>query len=109
MKSSLNRVAGLIQPNLLTTDAWRLISWEKLTAPAVRMIFADLDGAPASRNKALSGIKGVARMAWEMHFIPTDELERIRAIRGDKGKRELAGSDLRGRIHRNARSDCDDR
>jgi len=91
MKSSLNTLARVINPGLATSDAWRSIPWAKLTAPAVRTIFAELKGSPASRNKALSAMKGVAKMAWEMHQLSTDELERIKSIKGDKGTREISG------------------
>ena len=52
---------------------------------------AEITGSPATRNKALAALKGVAKAAWELHQLDTDELMRIQAIKGDSGKRELAG------------------
>ena len=94
MKSPLNTIARLIDPSLSGSDAWQAISWHKLTAPAVRLILARIKGSPATRNKALSALKGVARMAWEMKTLDTDELERIRGVKGDSGTRELSGRSI---------------
>lgn len=44
-----------------------------------------------TRNKDLAALKGVARAAWELRQIDTDELLRIRSIKGDCGSGELAG------------------
>lgn len=91
MISPLNRAACIINAALSGKDAWREIPWGKLTAPSVRAIMAKLGGSPATRNKALSALKGVARVAWEMRQISSDEKERIESIKGDNGSREIAG------------------
>lgn len=91
MKTPLNAAARMINPSLTMSDAWRGVTWELLTAPVVRVILSHSEGSPASRNKMLSALKGVARMAWEMRLLDTEELERIRAIKGDSGTRELRG------------------
>lgn len=91
MISPLNRAACIINPALSGKNAWQEIPWGKLTAPSVRAIMAKLGGSPATRNKALSALKGVARVAWEMRQICSDEKERIESIKGDKGSREIAG------------------
>lgn len=91
MISPLNRAACIINAALSGKDAWQEIPWGKLTAPSVRAIMAKLGGSPATRNKALSALKGVARVAWEMREISSDEKERIESIKGDNGSREIAG------------------
>jgi site-specific recombinase XerD len=91
MISPLNRAACIINAALSGKDAWREVPWGKLTAPSVRAIMAKLGGSPATRNKALSALKGVARVAWEMREISSDDKERIESIKGDNGSREIAG------------------
>lgn len=91
MISPLNRTAGIIAPGLTGKDAWRFVPWERLKVSHVRAVMARLTGSPATRNKALAALKGVARAAWEMHMLDTEELARIRSIKGDTGTRELAG------------------
>lgn len=92
MVSPLNRVAAIVNPSgIVGKDAWTLIPWQRLTAPVVRAVMAKLDGAPSTRNKALAALKGVAQAAWEMRLLDTDELTRIRNIKGDAGSREVAG------------------
>jgi len=91
MISPLNRAASILNPELSGKDAWLSVPWHKLTAPAVRALMAKLDGSPATRNKALAALKGVARSAWEMRLLETDELMRIQSIKGDAGSREPAG------------------
>lgn len=91
MISPLNRAAVILNPSLSGPNAWRQIPWEKISPVAVRFVMAQIKGTPATRNKALAALKGVARSAWEMALLPTDELTRIRSIKGDAGSREAAG------------------
>lgn len=91
MISPLNRAASLLNPALSGKEAWRSIPWAKLTAPVVRALMGKLTGSPATRNKALAALKGVARSAWEMRFLDNEELLRIQSIKGDAGSREPAG------------------
>ncbi|MCW0217098.1 MAG: site-specific integrase [Prosthecobacter sp.] len=91
MISPLNKAALILDDSLSGPEAWRKIPWEKISAKAVRFIMAQLKGKPSTRNKALAALKGVARAAWEMAALPTEELARIRSIKGDAGSREPAG------------------
>lgn len=97
MVSPLNRAARIMAemagepPCEIDFKIWETVSWEKLTAYAVRVVMARLDGSPATRNKALSALKGVAEAAWQMNLMPTEECQRIKAVKGDSGSRELAG------------------
>lgn len=91
MMYSLNAAAKIIDCSLAGRDAWRGVPWENLCAPVVRAVMARYPGSPASRNKMLAALKGVARAAWELRMLDTDELLRIRGIKGDAGTREIAG------------------
>lgn len=92
MISPLNRAACILNPALSGKDAWQAIPWQRLTASVVRAIMAKVEGSPATRNKLLAALKGVARAAWEMRLVvDTDELMRIQGIKGDTGSREMAG------------------
>jgi site-specific recombinase XerD len=91
MVSPLNRAACILNPALSGKNAWQAIPWGKLTAPVVRMVMGKLGGSPATRNKALAALKGVARIGWELRLISSDEKERILSIKGDAGSREIAG------------------
>ena len=91
MISSLNSAASIINTELAGPDAWSGVPWCRLTAASVRAIMAKLAGSPATRNKTLAALKGVARSAWETRQLDTEELLRIRSIKGDCGSRELAG------------------
>jgi hypothetical protein len=52
---------------------------------------AKLEGAPATRNKALAALKGVARACWEMTLLNSEDYQRIKSIKQDAGSRELSG------------------
>ncbi len=91
MVSPLNCAACILNPALFGKDAWRNVPWHKLTASAVRAIMAKLVASPATRNKALAALKGVARSAWELRQMDTEERLRIQSIKGDAGSREVAG------------------
>ena len=91
MISPLNQAARIINTELTGIDAWKFVPWEKMKAFHVRAVMASITGSPATRNKALAALKGVARSAWEMHMLDTEELTRIRSIKGDSGTREIAG------------------
>ncbi len=91
MISPLNRAAKIIDDRLTGIDAWKFVPWEMMKAFHVRAVMAGITGSPATRNKALAALKGVARAAWEMQMLDTEELTRIRSIKGDTGSREIAG------------------
>ncbi len=97
--SALNKVAEVImQPRGLDRHArallWQRVDWTTLNAQAVRAIMAKVGGAPATRNKVLSALRGVARMAWESSLIDVQTFQRIRDIRGDIGLRLSTGRDV---------------
>ncbi|MEI6322673.1 MAG: site-specific integrase [bacterium] len=91
MVSPLNRAAGIMNPSLSGKEAWKAVPWELMRVEHVRAVIAEVAGSPATRNKALAAMKGVARSAWELHLLENEELLRIQSIKGDSGSRELAG------------------
>lgn len=91
MISPLNRAAAIFHPGATGAQLWRSVPWERITASDVRFIMSQIQGSPATRNKALAALKGVARAAWELNLLSTEELTRIRSIKGDAGSRDVAG------------------
>ncbi len=92
MISSLNSAARTISPELEGDSlAWRKVAWQGINAPLIRAIMAKLKGAPATRNKALAALKGVARACWEMNLLSGDDYEKVRGIKQDAGSREVSG------------------
>lgn len=74
---------------------WRAVDWSKLNAAIVKAVMAKCDGAPATRNKALSALKGTARAAWQLGVMTLDDFEKIRSVKGDTGARLPKGRDIR--------------
>jgi integrase len=77
------------------TDDWRDgVPWHLLTAAHVAAVLAEAEGAPATRNKILAALKGVARAGFRMGVISADAWARIQDVPGAKGKRLLRGKDI---------------
>lgn len=74
---------------------WRVVDWRKLNAAVVDAIMAKIVGAPATRQKTLSALKGVARAAFRLKQLSADDYAQIKDIRGPSGSREIAGRDLK--------------
>lgn len=91
MLSELNKVA-----RLMGAPDWRAVNWSTLNAANVMAVMAQVDGAPSTRNKTLSALKGVARAAWRMGLVDSESLARIADVKGDSGSRELAGREIEG-------------
>jgi len=89
--SSLNKAAMI----LTDQDDWQLVDWRNMNAAVVAAIMAKATGAPATRNKLLSALKGVARSAFRLKVLSADDYAAIRDVKGDSGSRELAGRDLK--------------
>lgn len=87
--SELNKIA-----RLMGAEHWQAVNWGTLNAANVAAIFARVEGAPATRNKTLSALKGVARSAWRLGLITSEDLARIRDIGGDKGSRVPSGRNV---------------
>ena len=101
--SALNRAAAVllkVQPasvdRATRSRLWQFVDWTTISAPAVRAIMAKIDGAPATRNKILSALKGVAHMAWEDRSIDTETFQLIKDLKGDLGLRLATGRHVPG-------------
>jgi integrase/recombinase XerD len=62
-------------------------------------------GSPASRNMSLVALRGVAKAAWQLRWLPLDECERIRSVRnfkhsGETGKGRFIPRSDRARLFR---------
>lgn len=60
---------------------WRAFDWGTLTAANVAAILAKVTGAPATMNKTRAVLRGIARAAWRLRRIDSEELARIEDIR----------------------------
>ena len=89
MRSELAKVA-----RLMGADNWQSVNWATLNAANVAALLAKVTGAPASRNKTRAALRGVARAAWRMNLITSEELARINDISGAKGSREAVGREI---------------
>lgn len=89
MRSRLNIVARLMG----AADA-SAINWASLNAASVAALIAQMQGSAATRNQTLAALKGVARAAWRIGQMSTDDYERVRDVKGARASRELAGRDV---------------
>ena len=89
MRSELAKVA-----RLMGAADWQTVDWATLNAANVAAILAKVEGSPATKNKTRAALRGVARAAWRMNLITSDELARINDIGGAKGSREAAGRNI---------------
>lgn len=94
MESELRKIARIVTGD----DAadWRAFDWGTLTAANVAAILAKVTGAPATMNKTRAALRGIARAAWRLRRIDSEELARIEDIRPAAGSRELAGRQVDG-------------
>lgn len=89
MRSRLNVIARLMG----AADA-SAIDWATLNAAHVVALIAQVQGSASTRNQTLAALKGVARAAWRLSQMSTDDYERIRDVRSARSTRELAGKDV---------------
>ncbi|MCS6846531.1 MAG: tyrosine-type recombinase/integrase [Anaerolineae bacterium] len=82
IESDLRKIA-----RLLGAEDWRDVDWTRLNAAAVQAVLAQLQGAPATVNRALNTLRGVARAAWQLGAISAEELGRIKAVKPVRGSR----------------------
>lgn len=89
MKSELVKIA-----HALGAADWRAVNWAALNAAHVAAVLAQIEGSPATRNKTRAAMRGIARAAWRMSLLSSDELAKINDIKPVKGSRELKGRDV---------------
>lgn len=104
MRSALNNVASVLGRFALDECGqvihnrdgsprgdWKKVDWRTLNAANVDAIMARVQGAPASRNKILAALKGVAEAAYKQDVITADTYQKIKLCKGVRGSREQAG------------------
>lgn len=89
MRSRLNIVARLMG----APDA-SAVAWATLNAASVAALIAQMQGSASTKNQTLAALKGVARSAWRLGQMSTDDYERVRDVKGARSTRELAGRDV---------------
>lgn len=94
MKSELNKIARLVAGD--ESADWQRMNWGTLNAANVAAILAKAQGAPASINKTRAALRGVARAAWRVRQIDSEELARINDVKPVTGSREIAGRQVEG-------------
>lgn len=81
--SALNTIA-----RLAGASDWQALDWTRLTPETAHAIRARLTGAPATVNKTLAALRGVARQMFDMGILSSDNLRRIedatKAVRGSR-------------------------
>ena len=90
--NALNTIARLINPALDLLS----IKWEKIAYQHAQAIRADLIElySPASVNRMLSALRGVAKQAWLMGLTEADQYFRVNEIGNVKGETLPAGRAL---------------
>lgn len=92
MVSALNNIAAIVTDG--ATRDWQALDWTRLTPEAAQVIRAKLTGAPATVNKSLSALRGVAMQLFSQRHISADDLQRIKnATKAVKGSRLASGRD----------------
>lgn len=89
MASTLNQIAVITGH-----DSWENVSWNEIRRNDVQLVMLQLanrDLAPATRNRYLSAMRGVAKEAWLSGAMPSDSYRGIQAVSSVKGSR-LASS-----------------
>jgi integrase len=87
MKSELNKVAREllhIDSQHRRPDDWQQVNWQTLNAANIRALSNAIAGKPASRNKTLSALRGVARSCYEMGLIDADAWQRIQLVKAEQ-------------------------
>ena len=91
MTSSLNSVAELHAGR----RDWTAVSWVRiLQAGVVEMTLASLAGSAATKNKALSALKGVAKAAFQLDRLSAESLAKIREVSAQRSSRKITGRDI---------------
>ena len=84
MTSSLNAIAAVLTG----------VADYRLNAAIIAAAVASLEGAPATKNKALAAMKGLARSAYRLDWISGECYTKIKDINGYRGSRQVTGRQL---------------
>ena len=93
MRARLRTVAGV-----LGAPSVEAVPWERLRyahVAAIRAALEEREMAPASINATLAALRGVAAAAWNLGYLPVEELERIRQVKPVRGSRLPAGRSVK--------------
>jgi integrase len=91
MRSKLSRVAALFGESL-ESFAWKDLRDHSLDEIRTRLIQQEL--APSTINATLAACKGVAKAAWRLRLISSEEYSRIREVRPAVGERLPQGKEV---------------
>jgi integrase/recombinase XerD len=91
MAARLTAAAELMGGDQRAVD-WSALRFEHVTA--LRSKLSEMGRAPASVNATLSALRGVARAAWQMGKMSSDDYHRISAVKNVSGSRLPAGRAL---------------
>jgi len=89
MAARLRTVAGLIGAPSVEAVPWERLRFAHVAA--IRSALEDRGLAPASINTTLAALRGVAAAAWNLGYLPVEDLERIRQVKPVRGTRLPAG------------------
>lgn len=91
MTSTLQEVARMLGGEL-DTIPWAALRYEHVTA--LRTKLAERGLAPATVNKYLAALRGVAREAWQLGLTDAETYQRIAAVKGVHGETLPSGRGL---------------
>lgn len=103
MKTSIRRLAEIylegtepftVAPGEEDLPLWSRVPWHSMNAAGVDAMLAKVEGAPATRNKALAAMRGIARAGFRMGVISADTFAKVKDTRGVPGSREKTGRDV---------------
>lgn len=105
MAQALRTVAGILVPGIEPAE----LPWHKLRFEHVAAIRSRLAEslAPATANKILCAVRGVARAAFGLGLLDADTLTRILAVKAVRGSRVLRGRCLSPEELRRLFTTCD--
>lgn len=92
MVSRLRKVAGLLGHDGPATVPWHELRYQHVEA--IRAKLQDEGEAPATVNLALCGLRRIARAAFNMSLMDSEEYQRIRNVEPVRGGRLLRGRAL---------------
>ena len=91
MASALRTVARMLEADVDGLD-WRRVGFQHMALIRSTMIGAGY--APATTNKTLAALRGVARAAWQLGYIDAEARAKIQDVRNVKGHTVPAGRAL---------------
>lgn len=98
MRNAINTLADLIvQGGSPFTVPWENLRYPHVQALRAALVAREGANAPATVNRHLAALRGVLREAWQLGLLTAEDYHRMRAVKGLKGSRLLAGRELSAR------------